>query len=59
MEERSYLDQILNGAADKDFCIMLALACYLESRLSNNRHGRYLFGDRDDSMEPDCTNSRF
>jgi hypothetical protein len=56
MEEHSCPDQILIGAADTDFCIMIALSCCLESRLSNNHHGRYLFGDRDE-MEPDRSNS--
>jgi hypothetical protein len=51
MEERSCPDQTLNGAADTDFCILLDLACYLESHIINNRHGRYLFGDRDDNIE--------
>jgi hypothetical protein len=59
MEEQSCPDQILLGAADTYFCILLALACYLESRISNNHHGRHLFGDRDDDMEPDPANSRY
>jgi hypothetical protein len=59
MEERSCPDQILLPAADTDFCILLALACYLEIRLTNNHHGRYLFGDRDDDMEPYRANSRY
>jgi hypothetical protein len=59
MEERSFPDQILLGAAVTYFCILLDLACYIESRLSNNHHGRYLFGDRDDDMEPDPANSRY
>jgi hypothetical protein len=41
------------------FCILLALACYLESHLISNHHGRYLFGDRDDDMDPDHANSRY
>jgi hypothetical protein len=38
---------------------VLALACYLESLLSNTHHGRYLFGDRDDDTEPDHANSQY
>jgi hypothetical protein len=56
MEERSCPDQILSGAADADFFILLALACYLESRLSSNHHGMYLFGDHGDGMEPERIN---
>jgi hypothetical protein len=59
MEERACPDQLLIGAADTDFCILLALACYLESRLTTNRNGRYLFGDRDDEFEPDRANERY
>jgi hypothetical protein len=51
MEERSCPDQTLSGAADTDFCILLALACYLESHISKNRHGRCLFGECDENME--------
>jgi hypothetical protein len=57
MEERSCPDQILSGASDTECCMLLALACYLESGLSNNHHGRYLCGDQDDDMEPDRANS--
>jgi hypothetical protein len=49
----------LLGAADTYFCILLALVCYPESRLTNNHHGRYLFVDRDDDMEPYRVNSRY
>jgi hypothetical protein len=59
MEERSCPDQILLGAADADFCILLALACCLESLLNNNHHGRYLFGDTEDDMDPDRANSQY
>jgi hypothetical protein len=59
MEERACPDQLLIGAAGTDFCILLALACYLESRLKTNRNGRYLFGDRDDEFEPDRANERY
>jgi hypothetical protein len=58
MEERTCPDQLLIGAADTNFCILLALACYLESRLTTNRNGRYLFGDRDNEFEPDRANKR-
>jgi hypothetical protein len=59
MEKHSCPDQMLIGASGTYFCILLDLACYLESRLSNKHHGRYLFGDRDDNMEPDSANSRY
>jgi hypothetical protein len=58
MEEHFCPDQLLIGAPDTDFCIILALACYIKIHLISNHHGRYLFGDHDDDMEPDHTNSR-
>jgi hypothetical protein len=58
MEEGSCPDQILIVAADTDFNIMLALSCYLESCMSSNRHGRYLFGDSVNDMEPYRANSQ-
>jgi hypothetical protein len=59
MEERACPDQLLIGAVDTAFCILLALVCYLESRLKTNRNGHYLFGDRDDEFEPDRANKRY
>jgi hypothetical protein len=59
MEERTCPDQLLIGAADTDLCILLAIACYLERRLTTNRNGRYLFDDRDDDFEPDRANERY
>ena len=56
-EERGCLDQILLGSNDADFCILLALSCYLESRLSTSEQGKYLFGTSDDEREPDRVNS--
>jgi hypothetical protein len=53
MEECACPDQLLIGAANTNFCILFALACYLESRPTTNWHGRYLFGDRDDKFEPE------
>jgi hypothetical protein len=58
-EERACPGQVLIGAADTNFCILLALACYLGSRLKTNQNGRYLFGDRDDEFEPDRANERY
>jgi hypothetical protein len=34
MEERDCPDQILLGSNDTDFCVLLALSCYLESKLT-------------------------
>jgi hypothetical protein len=34
MEERACLDHILIGAADTYFCMLLSLACYIESRFA-------------------------
>jgi hypothetical protein len=59
MEERACPDQLLIGAAGTNCCILLALACNLESRLTTNRNGCYSFGDRDDEFEPDRANKRY
>lgn len=59
MEERECPDQILIGAADTDFCVLLALACYLESRLTSHQQSKYLFGDSDNDYEPDRVNERY
>ena len=51
-DERTCPAQIILGADDTDFCTLLALACYLESRLTDGTQGKYLFGERDDEDEP-------
>ena len=51
MEERDAPDQILIGAMEKDFCILVALAIYLEAWIEtgDGLHCRFLFtGDIDD-----------
>ena len=52
-EERDCPDQIILGANDPDFCSLISLAGYLESRFTENwgTH-RYLFGERDTDDEP-------
>ena len=53
VEERDCPDQILIGANDVDFCVLLALGCYLESRFTLAEHDpKYLFGKREESDEP-------
>jgi hypothetical protein len=51
MEECDCPDQILLGSADPDFCVLVVLSCWLESRMTDN-HGDplYLFGH---STDPD------
>jgi hypothetical protein len=44
---------------DDDFCVLVALACYLESRLSSNVANRYLFCDGEDDTAPDRLNARY
>jgi hypothetical protein len=52
-EERECPDQIILGANDPDFCSLIAIAGYLESRFTENwGNARFLFGDRDDDDEP-------
>ena len=51
-EERECPDQIILGANDPDFCCLMALGCYLESRLTDQwGDARFLFGERDDDDE--------
>ena len=62
MEERSCPDQILLGAMDPDFCVLLGLGCCLESRFSTYQQNaagrRFLFGTADDDDEPQRINER-
>jgi hypothetical protein len=39
MEERECPDQILIGAADTDFCVLLGLVCCMESRMTSHQQG--------------------
>lgn len=60
LEERTCPDQIIIGAMDTDFCVLLALSCYLESKFTINiGHPRFLFGERPDEEEPDRMNGRY
>jgi hypothetical protein len=58
LDERDCPDQLLLGAMDDDFCVMVALATYLESKLVGNAN-RFLFCDHDDEREPDRLNTRY
>ena len=52
-EERDCPDQIILGANDPDFCTLISLAGYLESRFSDHwGTPRFLFGERDADDEP-------
>ena len=52
-EERDCPDQIILGANDPDFCSLLALAGYLESRFTEHwGTPRFLFGERESNNEP-------
>lgn len=46
-DERSCPDQILLGAMDPKFCILLTLGLYLEEYLRQHPNARYLFTERD------------
>jgi Transcriptional activator of glycolytic enzymes len=64
LEERDCPEQILIGANDTDFCVLLALACYLETRFSSeceagSDDARFLFGEYEDEDEPIRTNERY
>jgi len=59
-EERDCPPQIILGANDPDFCCLIALASYLESRFEATwGNARYLFGERNDDDEPMRTNSNY
>ena len=60
LDERDCPDQILLGAMDTDFCVLIALGCYLETLLSTKADGhRFLFGNIDDDDEPIRINERY
>jgi len=59
-EERDCPPQIILGANDPDFCCLLSLAGYLESRFEDNwGNGRFLFGESNLDDEPFRTNSNY
>jgi hypothetical protein len=52
-EERDCPPQIILGANDPDFCTLLGLAGYMESRFTENwGNARYLFGETNRDDEP-------
>ena len=64
LEDRDCPDQILLGANDPDFCVLLGLGCYLETRFTNRQQpnaagSRYLFGQADEEDEPLRVNDRY
>ena len=63
LEERTCPDQILLGSMDSDFCVLLGLGCYLESRFSSFQQApngrRFLFGQSDEDDEPIRINERY
>jgi hypothetical protein len=59
-EERDCPPQIIIGANDSDFCPLLGLGGYLESRFESNwGNARYLFGERNDDDEPMRSNDNY
>jgi hypothetical protein len=59
-EERDCPPQIILGANNSDFCPLIALAGYLESRFDCNwGSARFLFGERNDDDEPQRANSNY
>jgi hypothetical protein len=52
-EERDCPPQIILGANDHDFCCLIALAGYLETRFASSwGNARFLFGNRKADDEP-------
>jgi hypothetical protein len=59
-KERDCPPQIILGANNSDFCSLIALAGYLESQFDCNwGSARFLFGERNDSDEPQRANSNY
>jgi hypothetical protein len=59
-EERNCPPQIILGADDPDFCCLIALAGYLETRFASSwGNAQFLFGNRNADNEPFCTNSNY
>lgn len=59
-EERDCPPQIILGANDADFCCLIGLAGYLESRFESSwGNARYLFGETNSDDEPFRTNSNY
>ena len=59
-EERDCPPQIILGANDADFCPLIGLAGYLESRFEISwGNARFLFGERNDDDEPMRSNSNY
>ena len=52
MDERDCPPQILLGAMDPDFCVLFALAVYLETRLAEGGDHLYLFATENDDEAP-------
>lgn len=59
MDERQCPDQLLVGAMDDDFCVLVAFATYLECSLQGRAHTKYLFEEADDDDAPDLLNARY
>ena len=61
LEERECPDQILIGAFDDDFCILIALGTWLECSLSSRQQHqkKFLFEPADDDGAPDRLNKRY
>lgn len=59
-EERECPDQIILGCNDPDFCCLLGLAGYLESRMTEQwGDTRFLFGERENDDEPLRQNANY
>ena len=63
LEERVCPDQILLGCVNADFCVLLALSCFLGTRFSTIQQAgngrRFLFGIADEDDEPIRVNERY
>ena len=60
MEEHDCPDQLMLGCNDCDFCVLLSLACYLESKIADNIGDcRFLFGENDNDNEPKRINRQY
>lgn len=60
LDERHCPDQFILGSMDDDFCVLISLATYMETKLSDtSTNHRYLFCDGEDDMAPKRLNQRY
>jgi hypothetical protein len=60
LDERQCPDRFILGSMDDDFCVLISLETYMETKLSlKATDHRYLFCDGEDDMAPKRLNQRY